>query len=227
MAAGLSVVIPTLNEAGAIGQRVAWYLANGADEVVVSDGGSSDGTVVAARKAGARVVIGERGRARQLNAGARAATRSVLYFVHADTLPPRSFRSDIHAAIHTSHQAGCYRLAFDDPHPLLRFYAWFTRFNLDAFRFGDQTLFVTRTAFDAVNGFRTELTLMEDQDIVIRLRRLVPFAILPARAMTSARRYHSNGIIRLQILYFLIWAAFRSGATDATLVRFYRKHIRG
>lgn len=227
MAPGLSVVIPTWNEAAVIAERVAWFLAHGADEVVVADGGSTDGTAAAAAAAGAVVVAAPKGRARQMNAGAATAGRLVLYFVHADTLPPPTFRADIHAAIHTGRPAGCYRLAFDDPHPLLRFSAWLTRFDIDAFRFGDQSLFVTRDAFDAVGGFRTDRTVMEDQDIVIRLKQRFPFAILSGEAVTSARRYRANGVVRLQLLFTAIWLRYQWGADDATLTAFYRRHIRG
>lgn len=227
MAPGLSVVIPTWNEAAVIAERVAWFLSHGADEVVVADGGSTDGTAALAKAAGAVVVAAPKGRARQMNAGAAAAGRLVLYFVHADTLPPPTFRADIHAAIHSGRPAGCYRLAFDDPHPLLRFSAWLTRFDVDAVRFGDQTLFVTRDLFEAVGGFRTDRTLMEDQDIVIRLKQRFPFAILAGEALTSARRYRANGVVRLQLLFTAIWLRYQWGADDATLTAFYRKHIRG
>lgn len=224
---GLSVVIPTWNEAEVIAHRVAYLLRHGADEVVVADGGSTDGTAAFAKAAGAVVVAAPKGRARQMNAGAATAGRRVLYFLHADTLPPPTFRADIHAAIHSGRPAGCYRLAFDDPHPLLRFSAWLTRFDVDAVRFGDQSLFVTREVFDAVGGFRTDRTLMEDQDIVIRIRKLVPFALMAGEALTSARRYRANGVVRLQLLFTAIWLRYQWGADDATLTAFYRKHIRG
>jgi rSAM/selenodomain-associated transferase 2 len=226
MAPGLSVIIPALNEAEVIGQRVAWFLANGADDVIVSDGGSTDATVELAEDAGAVVVHSARGRAIQMNTGAAAASRMVLYFVHADTMPPASFRADIHAAIHFGADAGCYRLAFDHPHWLLRIYAWFTRFDVDAFRFGDQTLFITADAFRLIGGFRTDRTVMEDQEIIIRLKKRFRFTLMPGVAVTSARRYLTNGIVRLQALFTAIWLMYQFGASDQTLIAFYRRHMR-
>src|SRR5699024_12194073 len=91
---------------------------------------------------------------------------AVLYFLHADTLPPRNFALDILKSVKKGLNAGCFRLSFNSKHPLLQGYAWFTRFNADCFRFVDQSLFITHAAFDRAGGFREDHIEMEDQEIV-------------------------------------------------------------
>ena len=148
----LSIIIPTLNEEETI-RPLLKHLRQTAGlpvpEIIVADGGSRDRTVERARREGARILECETsGRALQLNRGAKAASGDILYFLHADSLPPEGFDRFIRRAVKDRADAGCFRLRFDSDHPLLRFYAWFTRFNLDSFRFGDQSLFVTRFCFE-------------------------------------------------------------------------------
>ena len=154
----VSVIIPMRNEAGYIERCLASILAQDypADrrEIIVVDGGSGDETVAEATKAGAKVILSpRRGRAAQMNTGAREARGNVLYFLHADSYPPEGFAAQILRHIGEGYTSGCYRLQFDHPHWFLRANSWFTRFDVDAVRFGDQSLFVTRDVFDKAGGF--------------------------------------------------------------------------
>jgi glycosyltransferase involved in cell wall biosynthesis len=149
----ISIVIPTYNEAEGIAQLVR-YLREGAGpgepfEIVVADGGSTDDTRQRAAGAGATVLRSPRkGRGVQMNAGAAAAQGNILYFLHADSYPPAGFTRDIAEAIRNGYGSGCYRLSFDESHWFLRVNCWFTRFNVNAVRFGDQSLFVRREVFE-------------------------------------------------------------------------------
>jgi rSAM/selenodomain-associated transferase 2 len=227
----VSIIIPTFNEADGIAALLAylWQEAAGDDalEIITVDGGSTDATRALAQAAGARVLCSpQKGRAAQLNHGAQAAAGSILYFLHADSYPPTGFLGDIRRALAVGEGSGCYRLAFDHPHWFLRANAWMTRFRLKFVRFGDQSLFVTRALFQQVGGYRTDLLIMEDQEIVRRLWKQAPFWVLPRAITTSARKYLDNGVYRLQGTFTLLVLLYWLGVSQPRLVQVYRRLIR-
>ncbi|WP_170172744.1 TIGR04283 family arsenosugar biosynthesis glycosyltransferase [Hymenobacter rigui] len=224
----ISIILPTYNEAEGLPALLAYLQAESDTgvEILVADAGSPDGTAVVAQAGGARVVLcPQRGRAGQLNAGAAAATGRILYFLHADTYPPRGFPALIRAAVAAGVGSGCFRLRFNQPHWFLRLSAWFTRFDVNALRFGDQSLFVQRTVFEQAGGFRPDLQLMEDQEIVHRLRRYGRFRVLPQSVTTSARKYLAVGVYRLQATFTLLALLYWLGVSQARLVQLYRRLI--
>lgn len=227
----VSVIIPTYNEEGTIGRLVAYLLANAdpllLQEILVVDGGSPDRTAEEAERAGARVLHAPRKcRAAQMNVGAQAAKGEVLYFLHADTFPPRFFCRDIRRAIRQDFFCGAYRLTFDYPHWFLRLNAWFTRFNLSLFRFGDQSLFVKKDLFEKIQGFREDLLVLEDQEIIFRLRREAKFKIFNRCVVTSARKYLENGVFRTQLVFYLIYLFYQLGFSQQKLVNIYRNRLK-
>ena len=178
----ISIIIPTFNEEESI-TRLIDYLKHCIDddgvEFIISDGGSNDKTVVLAQKAGAEVLKSpKKGRAAQMNEGAKIAKGEILYFLHADSYPPKTFINDIKKAIKDNYRSGCYRLAFDLDHPILKFYAWFTRFDIDYLRFGDQSLFIEKELFFKIGSFDEKLIVMEDQLIVREIKKEASFKIL-------------------------------------------------
>lgn len=223
----LSVIIPTFNEADKL-TRLLSYLQTqmGEDlysEVILVDGGSQDGTAELATEMGVGVIRSKvKQRAFQMNLGASAARGDILYFLHADTLPPDDFISYILQAIQAGERAGCFRLSFDSKHWFLRCHSWLTRFNWDGFHYGDQSLFVYREVFDELGGFNESLDIMEDYDLVRRLKQRASFIVLPKAVVTSARRYREVGVFRLQLLYYLIFALFRIGLSQKNLWKVYR-----
>jgi rSAM/selenodomain-associated transferase 2 len=203
----ISVIIPTYNEKAHIKatiQRLWKYdEANLIKEIIIADGSSTDDTVKIARTEGVKIIVSpKKGRAAQMNYGAQHATSEILYFLHADTLPPEGFTYDIVSAINAGYSAGCYMLSFDYDHWFLKANCWFTRFDVDTIRFGDQSLFVTKEKFLEVGGFCEKHIVLEDQHIIKRLKKIGDFKVIKKPVLTSARKYLENDIYKPKAYFF-------------------------
>jgi rSAM/selenodomain-associated transferase 2 len=213
----LSVVVPVLNEAGGIRaalEALAPLRASG-HEVIVVDGGSSDGTAELAAGLCDRVVIASRGRASQMNAGARAATGDMLLFLHADTrLPPRAEELVLNCPIW-----GRFDVQIEGRSRLLKLVAWAMnlRSRLTGIATGDQAIFVRRDAFP---GF-PEIALMEDVALSKLLKRRGAPACLRALVVTSGRRWESRGVLRTIFLMWRLRLLHFLGASPERLARRY------
>ncbi|MHB1922093.1 MAG: TIGR04283 family arsenosugar biosynthesis glycosyltransferase [Chitinophagaceae bacterium] len=226
----ISVIIPTYNEEDHIMttlQKLWEYNEIGCiQEIIIADGGSTDHTVALAKEAGAKIVFCQKkGRAVQMNSGAYDAKGEIFYFLHADTIPPKNFTLDITKAIDQGYPCGCFMLSFDYPHWFLKANCWFTRFDLDAIRFGDQSLFVTKKTFLKVGGFCEKYIILEDQHLIKRLKKAGPFIIIKKAVLTSARKYLENGIYKTQGIFFIIYLMYRLGFSQQKLVSTYKKLI--
>ena len=227
----VSIIIPTYNEADGIAKLLAWLQQHTTGEagleIIVADGGSTDTTRALARQQRAQVLrCPRKGRAAQMNHAARHARGELLYFLHADSFPPPGFLADVRQAAAQGYGSGCFRLAFDHPHWFLRFSAWCTRLPLRVVRFGDQSLFVRRDLFEQVGGFREDLFLMEDQDLVVRLQARARFRLLPRAVTTSARKYLANGVFRLQGIFTGLAVLHWLGVPQPWLLGLYRRLVR-
>jgi rSAM/selenodomain-associated transferase 2 len=214
----LSVIVPALNEAGVIVaalQALAPLRGRG-HEVIVVDGGSSDATPDVARPHCDRLVVSPRGRALQMNAGARAATGDVLLFLHADTrLPDRA--DDIIGK--EEFVWGRFDVEIDGRHPLLKLVAWSMnlRSRITGIATGDQAIFVRRDAFV---GF-PEIPLMEDVAFSRAMKRRAAPVCLRARVITSGRRWDSRGVLATIFLMWRLRLAYFLGARAEDLAKIY------
>ena len=224
-----SVIVPAYNEAENIGSLVRYLKAHAGEnilEIIVCDGGSTDGTTTVAANEGAKIILSaKKGRAVQMNDGGSVATGRFLYFLHADTIPPKDYTQQIIKASDDGFKSGCFRLHFDHPHWFLKANCWFTRFDNNYFRFGDQSLFVTKEVFQQTGGFNEKLIVLEDQEIIPRIRKYCRFKVMKGHVITSARKYLLNGIYKTQAVYFLIYLMYKLRFSQKKLVNTYRYYI--
>jgi len=217
----LAVVVPTLNEAAEIGaclQALAPLRGRG-NELIVADGGSDDGTPAIARPLCDRVIAAPRGRAAQMNAGARSASGDVLLFLHADTRLPATADDLVVNAMKTR-LWGRFDVEIDSRHSALKVVAWAMnlRSRLTGIATGDQAIFVRRDAF---GGF-PEIPLMEDIAFSKAMKRRGPPVCLTARAVTSGRRWERRGVLRTIVLMWRLRLLYFFGARPEELARLYR-----
>ncbi len=219
----LSIILPTLNEAEGIAAALAplQALRRAGHEVIVADGGSADGTPALAAPLADRVIAAPRGRARQMNAGAAAAGGDALLFLHADTRLPEGAAERVAGAL-ADHAWGRFDVAITGRPALLAVVAALMnlRSRLTGIATGDQAIFVTRAAFDAVGGYPDQ-PLMEDIDLSKRLKRLGPPACLRERVATSGRRWERHGVWPTILLMWRLRFDYWRGVPAERLARHY------
>ena len=219
----ISAIIPTLNAAGSIAATIAAVTAC-VDEVVITDGGSTDATIALATALGARTIAAPRGRGTQLAAGAAAATSPWLLFLHADTIPGPAWpqaAQDFIANPANTQRAAHFRFALDDDSPhakrlerwVARRCAWL------ALPYGDQGLLISRALFDSIGGYKP-LPLMEDVDIIRRIGRH-RLAALDAAFVTSAKRWQAEGWLRRSARNMTCLALWFLGVPPGRIIRIY------
>lgn len=219
------IIVPVLNESAVLSQqlnKLDVLRAMGA-QVLLVDGGSNDRTVQLARDAGFDVLESVRGRARQMNAGARAATSDLLVFLHVDTDLPSGALQQIENHLNSKTGWGRFDVRIAGRSPWLRVISFCMnwRSRLTGISTGDQTFFMTREIFDSVGGF-PEQPLMEDIEMSKRLKRLGPPVCLADRVVTSGRRWEQNGVWKtILLMWRLRWAYWR-GVPASELARLYR-----
>ncbi len=223
------MIVPTLNEAALIADFLVHLRAQvpGA-ELIVVDGGSDDQTAFLASRHADRVLSGPRGRARQMNAGAAAASGEVLWFLHADSLVPADPHGSIARALDDPRiVGGCFRLRFPRREWVYRVSDCLGNVAVDLFRIalGDHGIFCRQAAFVRVGGY-PDVPLMEDADFYRRLRRVGRVRQLPAYIVSSPRRYEQFGPVRTTAFYLLILVLYLAKLPPEVLLAVYRRLVR-
>jgi rSAM/selenodomain-associated transferase 2 len=228
----ISVVIPVWNEAKGIERLLRYLLATGCcAEIIIADGQSDDSTVNVVEKFAAQqpipiipIVSTRRGRGAQMNAGARESKGDTLFFLHADTLPPTNWDRIIEETVNTPDTAaGFFSYSLNTASVGLKIIELGVAIRSGVFGlpYGDQGLFVTRQIFDKIGGF-AEIPLMEDIEILQRLRKHGKLREAPLSVVTSARRFQKHGTFQTFAKDAILSAAFHAKVPPHLLARFYR-----
>ncbi|MDZ4405345.1 TIGR04283 family arsenosugar biosynthesis glycosyltransferase [Prosthecobacter sp.] len=216
----VTVIIPALNEAAALQTLLPAVQAGKPLQIIVTDGGSTDDTAAVAAQHGAEIIHAPRGRARQMNETAKHAHGEYLLFLHADTLPPVNFAEIIFRHLTPGVAAGAFRFALREKIVLQGMIEGFTRLRGKVFAmpYGDQGLFLRRRLFHAIGGF-PDWPILEDVEMIKRLRHLGQFVITPEAAATSARRWQQSGVLRTWARHQLILAGHALGVSPQRLAK--------
>jgi rSAM/selenodomain-associated transferase 2/rSAM/selenodomain-associated transferase 1 len=224
-AAGISVIIPALNESDYIAETIASIGQGNNTQIIVADGGSLDDTVSIARSLGATVIKSSPPRSRQMNQGAEAASKEVLLFLHADTRLPKNFdRSVFRAVKHPGVSAGAFELRIDAPDNVLRFieYVANRRSRYLKLPYGDQAIFMLSEIFRQLGGF-PDMPIMEDFELIRRLQKKGNVVTVFEPVVTSPRRWLNNGILKTTLINQLIVFSYFMGISPDAIARLYRR----
>lgn len=225
----ISIIIPVYNEEEHILNLLSHLrkVSSGKVlEIITVDGGSTDRTAkILVAEPGIIYLTSKKGRACQMNAGARIATGPILYFLHADSFPPQDFDNLILDNVLNGNNAGCFKMKFDNNHWWLNTVGHLTRINHRFCRGGDQSLFIKSKLFNEVGGYDEAFTVYEDNDLICKLYKRKQFTVIQEWLTTSARLYERMGIWNLQFLYFQIyWKKYR-GAQPEELYQLYKSKV--
>lgn len=236
----LSIIIPVLNEANSIENLLEHLSKNSSPEnireVLIVDGGSEDSTVSIVESnilnhdkieffGKISLLNSEKGRAKQLNHGARNSNGAILYFLHADSFPPPNFDKAILDEVQKGNRAGCFRMEFESSHWWLRLTGWLTKFCWKACRGGDQSQFIAKGLFDDIGGYNEDYIIYEDNILINELFKRKEFIVINQKLKTSARRYEKHGVWKLQYHFLRIYALQFFGASASDLLAYYKSHI--
>ncbi len=226
----ISIIVPVYNEQEIL-QDFLTKLTSRVDqdliqEIILVDGGSTDSTPEIAKSFDITFLQSpHKGRAIQMNYGANLAKGDILHFIHADSIPPVNFCSSILKAISARTQAGCFMSKFDLPHWFLRLGNYFSFLPFWFCRGGGQTLFITKLLFDKLGGYNEKMRIMEEYDLITRIKRISRFRVIRRFVLTSARDYRKHGPMRLQFIYMKLFRMYARGASQDVMLSYLNEKL--
>ncbi|BAZ13042.1 glycosyl transferase family protein [Calothrix sp. NIES-4071] len=219
----ISIIIPVYNEQKHILATIITAQKSTNTEIIVVDAGSEDGTCDIANTTGVKVIASDRGRAVQMNAGAAVASGDILLFLHADTLLPSKFDDMVRETLQLGVVAGAFKLKINGKPWGLRLVEWGVDMRSKYFQlpYGDQAIFCKSEIFEKIDGF-SELPIMEDFELVRRLKSIGRIAIIPAHVLTSGRRWLQRGILKTTLINQIIIIGYFLRVSPQRLANWYR-----
>ncbi|MGB0366169.1 MAG: TIGR04283 family arsenosugar biosynthesis glycosyltransferase [Flavobacteriaceae bacterium] len=227
---GISIIIPIYNEAKQLPDFISILfdtLEGDHQQIIFVDGGSKDESCkIIQANPNCHLLHSKKGRAIQMNTGAKEAHYALLYFIHVDCIPPKGFDQILLHQFKEGRKAGCFQMQFDHNHLALNWSAYATKYNARFCRSGDQSLFVEKNLFDQLAGFDERYHICEDVEFIDRLYQFNEFTVLKQKITTSARRFKENGIWRLHFHHGLIHLMRYFGIGPNRLYQYYLRFVK-
>jgi len=228
----ISVIVPCVNEELELPAllrvlREAGSRFEGDWELLVVDGGSTDGTIAYCEgQSDVMLISSKPSRAVQMNLGARKAKGSVLYFVHADTRPPIDCFNGVWNAFQAGAKIGGYAFEMDSQRLMLAFNSYMTKFNVISTRGGDQTIFMTKALYQELNGFCESMKIMEEYELLKRVQKAgIPYYLMEGQTIVSARKYEDRSWLHVQLANTAAMLMWRAGVDSTTIKRRYYRWL--
>ena len=226
----VSIIIPVLNELNNLRHLLNHLLriSDSNSEIIVADGGSTDGSLAYVAQFGSVKLVQCKvaSRAHQLNSGAKAASGSIYYFLHADAWPPKSFLTSIRQAVNNNYPLGCFQMFLTGKRSkLIRINSYFSASKNIFSGGGDQSLYIAAELFNHYKGFDEQWVIMEDFEFIRRLKPAYTLNYIDRKILVSSRKYYQNSYLRVNLANLVAFLLFSLGCRPALIKIFYTKAL--